>query len=383
MRDKAVDLTVVGPEDPLSMGIADELAPKGYKVFGPTRAAAELESSKVFAKRIMHKHGIPTAAFRIFEDAHDAHDYVAQVAGPIVVKADGLAKGKGVIVCASAAEAHDAIRQIMELRVFGRAGDRIVIEERLRGEEASILAITDGRTILPLEAAQDHKQIRDGDEGPNTGGMGAYSPVPRITAPLRDEIERRVFVPMVHGMRREGRRYQGVLYAGIMLTGSGPQVLEFNVRWGDPEAQPILMRMKSDIVPALLAASEVPEDGGIGGTLKEMHFEWDERPAVCVVMASAGYPGDYEKGKPISWPGRRREAEGRDGVPRRDGDERRARRHQRRARPRRHRPGPEHRRSARARLRSRRPNPLRRRTVPQRHRKPGDTVNAGLAISDC
>jgi len=300
VRDKAVDLTVVGPEDPLSMGIADELAPKGYKVFGPTRAAAELESSKVFAKRIMHKHGIPTAAFRIFEDAHDAHDYVARVAGPLVVKADGLAKGKGVLVCASADEAHDAIRQIMELRVFGRAGDRIVIEERLRGEEASILAITDGRTILPLEAAQDHKQIRDGDEGPNTGGMGAYSPVPRITAPLRDEIERRVFVPMVHGMRREGRRYQGVLYAGIMLTGSGPQVLEFNVRWGDPEAQPILMRMKSDIVPALLAASEVPEDGGIGGTLKEMHFEWDERPAVCVVMASAGYPGDYEKGKPIT-----------------------------------------------------------------------------------
>jgi len=293
VREKGVDLTVVGPEDPLSMGIADELAPKGFKVFGPTRGAVELESSKVFSKRIMQKHGIPTAAFHVFQDAHDAHDYVAKVAAPLVVKADGLAKGKGVIVCGSADEAHEAIRDIMERRVFGKAGDQVVIEECLRGQEASILAISDGRTIVLLEPAQDHKRIGDGDVGPNTGGMGAYSPVPVITPALRDEVERRVFIPTIHGMRREGRRYQGILYAGIMLTGAGPQVLEFNVRWGDPEAQPILMRMKSDLVPALMAAA--------GGTLKESpQIEWDPRPAVCVVMASGGYPGDYEKGKPIS-----------------------------------------------------------------------------------
>ena len=293
VREKGVDLTVVGPEDPLSMGIADELTPKGFKVFGPTQAAAELESSKVFSKRMMQKHGIPTAAFRVFQDAHDAHDYIAKVAAPIVVKADGLAKGKGVIVCGSAEEAHEAVRDIMERKIFGKAGDQVIIEECLRGQEASILAISDGRTIVLLEPAQDHKRIGDGDVGPNTGGMGAYSPVPVVTPALRDEVERRVFIPTIHGMRREGRRYQGILYAGIMLTGSGPQVLEFNVRWGDPEAQPILMRMKSDLVPLLMAAAD--------GTLKEsQEIEWDPRPAVCVVMASGGYPGDYRKGKPIS-----------------------------------------------------------------------------------
>jgi phosphoribosylamine---glycine ligase len=293
VREKSVDLTVVGPEDPLSLGIADELTPKGFKVFGPMRAAAELESSKVFSKHIMQKHGIPTATFRVFQDAHDAHDYVAKVAAPLVVKADGLAKGKGVIVCGTSDEAHEAIRDIMERKIFGKAGDQIIIEECLRGQEASILAISDGRTIVLLEPAQDHKRIGDGDVGPNTGGMGAYSPVPVVTPALRDEVERRVFIPTIHGMRREGRRYQGILYAGIMLTGSGPQVLEFNVRWGDPEAQPILMRMKSDLVPVLMAAAE--------GTLKEsQRIEWDPRPAICVVMASGGYPGDYEKGKPIS-----------------------------------------------------------------------------------
>jgi phosphoribosylamine--glycine ligase len=293
VRAKGVDLTVVGPEDPLSMGIADELTPKGFKVFGPTRAAAELESSKVFSKRIMQKHGIPTAAFHVFQDAHDAHNYVEKGTAPLVVKADGLAKGKGVVVCGSVGEAHEAIRDIMERKIFGRAGDQVVIEECLRGQEASILAISDGRAILMLEPAQDHKRVGDGDAGPNTGGMGAYSPVPAVTPALRDEVERRIFIPAIHGMRREGRRYQGILYAGIMLTGSGPQVLEFNVRWGDPEAQPILLRMKSDLVPLLLAAAD--------GTLKEsQQIEWDPRPAVCVVMASGGYPGDYEKGKPVS-----------------------------------------------------------------------------------
>ncbi len=291
VRDKSIDLTVVGPEGALALGLADELAKKGRRVFGPCQAAAELESSKVFAKRLMYKHAIPTGTFRVFEDAHDAHAYLDDAGAPIVVKGDGLAKGKGVIVCRSVEEAHDAVRRIMEEKVFGRAGDRVLIEECLTGEEASVLAVTDGRTIVPLEPAQDHKPIYDGDRGPNTGGMGAYSPVPSITSGLCEEVERKIFVPAVHAMRREGRRYQGILYAGLMITPSGPQVLEFNVRWGDPEAQPILMRMKSDVLKMMLAAAE--------GKLKEERVEWDERAAVCVVMASGGYPGSYEKGKPI------------------------------------------------------------------------------------
>lgn len=291
VREKSIDLTVVGPEAPLVMGLADELRRKGFKVFGPTQAGAELEGSKVFAKRLMHKHAIPTAAFRVFEDSHDAHNHLDTVEAPLVVKADGLAAGKGVIVCATLEEAHEAVRRIMEDRAFGKAGDRTIIEECLRGEEVSILAVTDGRTIVPMEPAQDHKAIYDGDKGPNTGGMGAYSPVPRITSALREEVERKVFVPTVHGMLTEGRKYRGVLYAGLMITGSGPQVLEFNVRWGDPETQPLLMRMKSDVVPVLLATAD--------GTLDQVQVEWDERAALCVVMASGGYPGSYEKGKPI------------------------------------------------------------------------------------
>jgi len=292
VRDKGIDLTVVGPEDPLTMGITDELTNKGFKVFGPSRAGAELEGSKVFAKQLMHKHAIPTADFRVFEDAHDAHDYLDNIGAPIVVKADGLAKGKGVIICKTLHEAHDAIRQIMEEKVFGRAGERVIIEECLSGEEASILAITDGRTIMALEPAQDHKPILDGDRGPNTGGMGAYSPVPTVTPALRAEVEKKVFVPMVHALRMEGRKFRGVLYAGLMLSSAGPHVLEFNVRWGDPEAQPLVMRMKSDLVPVLLAAAE--------GKLHQAQLEWDTRAAVCVVMASGGYPGAYEKGKPIA-----------------------------------------------------------------------------------
>jgi len=291
VREKSVDLTVVGPEGPLALGLADELERQGCRVFGPRREAAELESSKVFAKRLMHKHAIPTGAFRIFEHAHDAHAYLDTVGAPIVVKADGLAKGKGVMVCRTPEEAHQAVQRIMEERIFGRAGDRVVIEECLSGEEASILAVTDGRTILMLEPAQDHKPVFDGDRGPNTGGMGAYSPVPCITPALREEVERKIFVPAVHGMRREGRRYQGVLYAGLMITSSGPQVLEFNVRWGDPEAQPLLMRMRSDVLKVMLDAAEGRLDGEV--------VEWDPRAAVCVVMASAGYPGPYQKGKPI------------------------------------------------------------------------------------
>lgn len=290
-REKAIDLVVVGPEDPLAMGITDELTSKGIRVFGPSAAAAELEGSKVFSKMLMHKHGVPTAGFRMFEDAHDAHEYLENAAAPLVVKADGLAKGKGVIVCNTLEEAHEAVREIMEVRAFGKAGDRIIIEECLRGEEASVLAIADGRVIIPLDAAQDHKRIFDGDQGPNTGGMGAYSPVPSVTPKLKAEIESKVLIPTIHGMRREGRRYQGVLYAGIMMTPTGPQVLEYNVRWGDPEAQPLVMRIKSDLVPVLMGVAE--------GNLKDATIEWDERAAICVVMASGGYPGPYEKGKVI------------------------------------------------------------------------------------
>ena len=290
-RDKRIDLIVVGPETPLCIGMGDDLRAQGFRVFGPSKAAAELEGSKVFAKKLMHKHAIPTAAFKVFEDAHDAHAHLAQTSAPVVVKADGLAKGKGVIVCATIEEAHDAVTQIMEERVFGKAGARVIIEECLRGEEVSVLAITDGRTIIPLDPAQDHKPIFDGDKGPNTGGMGAYSPVPRVTPETQAEIERDVIVPTVHAMRTNGRKYQGILYAGLMLTDAGLTVLEFNIRWGDPEAQPLLMRIKSDIVPVFMAVAE--------GKLDDNTLEWDERAAVCVVMASAGYPGAYEKGRPI------------------------------------------------------------------------------------
>ena len=291
VREKSIDLTVVGPEDPLTMGIADELQGKGFKVFGPTAACAELEGSKVFSKELMHKHAIPTGAFRVFEDAHDAHKYVDSVGTPIVVKADGLAKGKGVIVCRTVEEAHDAVKQIGEDRIFGKAGDRIIVEECLVGEELSFLAVTDGKTIIPMEPAQDHKAAYEGDTGPNTGGMGAYSPVPGVTAELKQQVEEKIIIPTVHGLRMNGRRYRGVLYAGLMLTSNGPQVLEYNVRWGDPEAQPLVMRIKSDLVPVLLATAE--------GTLDRVDIEWDDRSAVCVVMASGGYPGSYKKGKVI------------------------------------------------------------------------------------
>jgi phosphoribosylamine---glycine ligase len=291
-REKKIDLVVIGPEGPLCSGMSDELRDSGFKVFGPSKVAAELEGSKVFCKKVLHKHAIPTAAFKVFDDAHDAHDYIDAVGAPIVVKADGLAMGKGAIVCATLDKAHEAIKQIMEDRVFGLAGNRVVIEECLRGEEASFLAITDGRTIIPLEAAQDHKPIFDGDKGPNTGGMGAYSPIPRVSDKLRNEVVRKILVPTVHAMRTDGRKYQGLLYAGLMLTDVGPQVIEYNIRWGDPEAQPLLMRIKNDIVPVFLAVAE--------GKLENQTIEWDDRTAICVVMASGGYPGSYEKGKEIS-----------------------------------------------------------------------------------
>ena len=289
---QSVDLTVVGPETPLTQGLADAFEKGGLKVFGPSAKGAEIEGSKVFAKKLMYRNAIPTAAFRVFDEARAAHHYVDATPGRVVVKADGLAAGKGVLVTSSAEEAHAAVDLIMVERKFGAAGDRVIVEERLTGQEASMLAFTDGRTLVPMIATQDHKRALDGDGGLNTGGMGAYGPAPLITPALLREVEQRVIIPLVHALNRAERRYRGVIYAGIMVTPSGVAVLEFNCRFGDPETQPILMLMKSDIVPVLLAAAE--------GRLEETGVEWEPGAAVCVVMASGGYPGSYEKGKPIA-----------------------------------------------------------------------------------
>ena len=290
-KDKSVDLVVVGPEDPLALGLVDLLKEAGILAFGPSAEAAALEASKVFCKNLMKRHAIPSADYRVFAGLDSARSHIEQVGAPVVVKADGLAKGKGAIVCRTVQEAFDAVDRMLRYREFGDAGDRVVVEECLVGEEASILAFTDGSTIATLETSQDHKAVFDGDEGPNTGGMGAYSPAPVITPDLSRKIEREVLVPTVHAMSREGRPYSGVLYAGIMVTDQGPKVLEFNARLGDPETQPLLMRMTSDLLPVLAATAS--------GTLESATIEWDPRPAVCVVMASAGYPGSYEKGFPI------------------------------------------------------------------------------------
>lgn len=288
-----IGLTVIGPEAPLVAGLADVLRRQGRLVFGPSKTAAELEGSKVFSKQFMRQHGVPTAEFRAFDMPRDAFAYVEErPETPLVVKADGLAAGKGVFVCSSKSEALEAIREVAVKRVFGDAGKRIIVEERLEGQEASILAVVDGKTILPLDTAQDHKAAYDGDRGPNTGGMGAYSPAPLVTPELMDVIIDKILVPTVHGMAKIGRPFNGVLYAGLMLTAQGPRVLEFNTRFGDPEAQPVLMRLKTDLFELLLAAAE--------GKLDRIpSLDWDPRPAVCVVMAAEGYPGDYEKGSTI------------------------------------------------------------------------------------
>jgi len=261
------------------------------KVFGPSAKAAQLEGSKAFSKNLMQKYGIPTAAYAAFDHADAARAYL-KGKGPQVVKADGLAAGKGVFVCADEAGAVDAVRRIMNDKIFGESGSRIIIEERLEGQEVSLLAFTDGTTVLPMEVAQDHKPAFDGDTGPNTGGMGACSPAPVFTPELKQQVIDRVMLPAVNGMRAEGIPYQGVLYAGLMITADGPKVLEFNARFGDPETQPIMMRMDSDIVPVLEACAN--------GTLDTCSLEWKPGAAVCVVMASEGYPGSYDKGRPIS-----------------------------------------------------------------------------------
>lgn len=290
--EKKIDLTVVGPEIPLVAGIVDTFEKDGLKIFGPKQEGAIIEGSKVFSKQFMIKYEIPTAKAGIFDKEADALHYIEEMGAPIVVKADGLAAGKGVIVCKTKDEAKAAVKQIMTDKEFGSAGDKVVIEECLVGEEASIIALTDGKSIVPLASSQDHKRVFDHDEGPNTGGMGAYSPAPIVTDLLMEQIDLNVLRPFVAGMKQEGIDFKGVVYAGIMVTKDGPKVLEFNCRFGDPETQPIMMRMKSDLVPIFEAV--------VAGKLNNKLIEWDERAAVCVVMASGGYPGKYDKGIPIT-----------------------------------------------------------------------------------
>lgn len=291
-KDNKIDLTIVGPEQPLVLGIVDCFQEKGMRIFGPSKKAAELEGSKSFAKEIMKKYGIPTAAFHSFADPKKAMDELENRKYPLVIKADGLAAGKGVIICQEKKEALEAIKQIMEEKAYGSAGNSIVIEGFLKGEEVSYLAFVDGENILPLASSQDHKAIFDGDKGPNTGGMGAYSPAPIMDQKLMDRVTEEIAKPVVNGMKLEGRPYKGILYAGLMIDEGNPKVLEFNCRLGDPETQPVLFRMKSDIIPVFQAA--------IDGKLGTQNIEWLDKPAVCVVMASKGYPGSYEKGLPIA-----------------------------------------------------------------------------------
>ncbi|MEK7679857.1 MAG: phosphoribosylamine--glycine ligase [Deltaproteobacteria bacterium] len=286
-----IDLTVAGPELPLTLGIADEFEKAGLKLFGPSKKAAQIEGSKAFSKDLMARYGIPTAEYRRFSGYAEAIKYIKAGHPPYVVKADGLAAGKGVIICGTMDEASDAVGLIMEKKAFGSAGDTIVIEEFLEGEEASFLAVTDGSTVIPLAPAQDHKAIGDGDKGPNTGGMGAYSPAPVLTPALEKEIMDTIMVPAVKAMEAEGIPYKGVLYAGLMIKDNRPKALEFNCRLGDPETQPILMRLEGDLAGLLVSAVE--------GRLEGVKLKWSERASVCVVMASKGYPGDYEKGKVI------------------------------------------------------------------------------------
>jgi phosphoribosylamine---glycine ligase len=290
--DKKIDLTIVGPETPLVMGIVDLFEENGLKAFGPNEDGAQMEGSKVFTKNLFKKYNIPTADFGEFDNSRDAIEYIRKNRTyPLVVKADGLAAGKGVIIAHNELEAIAGTADIMDRKIFGGAGDRVVIEEFLDGDEASILAFTDGETILPLPASQDHKRIFDGDKGPNTGGMGAYAPTPLITKSILDEIMRTVLYPTVHALKSEGIIYKGILYAGIMMTKNGPRVLEYNVRFGDPETQAVLPLLKTDLIELCLAVIE--------GRLKDVKMEVENKTAINVVLASKGYPESYEKGKEI------------------------------------------------------------------------------------
>ncbi len=290
-EDKNIDLTVVGPEAPLVGGITDIFEEKGLKIFGPNKNLAQLEGSKIFAKQLLRKFNIPTADFEVFDNANKAKDYIRKKGAPLVIKADGLAAGKGVIVCNTAEQAIEGVEDIMENKKFGSAGEKIIIEDCLKGQEASIIAVCDGKNILPFLASQDHKQIFDDDKGPNTGGMGAYSPAPLVNEDLFQKIMNRIFYPLIQGLRQEDKEYKGVLYAGLMINDNNPYVLEFNVRFGDPETQAILPKLKNDFIDVMIK--------GIGGRLDKVDLDWDERKCVCVVLASGGYPQKYEKGKEI------------------------------------------------------------------------------------
>jgi phosphoribosylamine--glycine ligase len=292
VKENRIDLVVIGPEDPLAGGLTDLLTAANVKVFGPSKDGARIEADKWFAKELMRHQSIPTAEARSFTSADAATEYVTHRDGPCVIKAAGLAKGKGVTVCYRTADALDAIDQVMRKKAHGGAGDRVVIEEMLQGPEVSILALVDKRSIYVLETSQDHKPVDDGDTGPMTGGMGAYSPAPVVTPAVLAQIERDILVPAVDGMVRDGIEYKGVLYAGLMLTAAGPKVLEFNCRFGDPETQPLMMRLKSDAFEVLMAVAE--------GRLDQITLDWDPRPALCVVATSRGYPGKYPSGVPIS-----------------------------------------------------------------------------------
>lgn len=286
-----IDLTIVGPEDPLSKGIVDVFEKEDRRIVGPTRAAAQLEASKVFAKDFMRRHRIPTADYKVFTSYLHAEDYVRMMGAPIVIKADGLAAGKGVIVASTVDEAIEALRFIMKDRAFGEAGDHVVVEQCLEGEEASFMAFTDGETIVPMVSSQDHKRIFDGDRGPNTGGMGAYSPAPIITPEFEKMIVDTIMRPVIDGLKSEGMKYKGILYAGLMIKDGKPSVLEFNCRLGDPETQPVLSRLSTDLLDICLALTD--------GKLSEIDVQWKPDPSVCVVLASKGYPGNYEKGEVI------------------------------------------------------------------------------------
>ena len=291
-ESQKIDLTVVGPEEPLVMGAVDEFKKRGLIIYGPDRQSAKLEGSKAYAKSVMKRFGIPTARYEEFTDFEDALGYLRVQGAPIVIKADGLAAGKGVTVAETQEEAEAALDFALRQGIFGEAGQKVVIEEFLEGEEVSVLAFCDGQTILLMDSAQDHKAAYDGDKGPNTGGMGAYSPAPIFTETMQQKVRDRIMLPMIRAMQLEGRPYKGILYAGLMLTKTGPQILEFNARFGDPETQPILARMDSDIVPIFEAC--------IDGTLDQCQLKWKNESSVCVVMAANGYPNSYDKGKPIS-----------------------------------------------------------------------------------
>ena len=290
--ERQIDLTVVGPELPLTMGIVDKFGAAGLRAFGPTAAAAQLEGSKAFTKELLRHERVPTAFFGAFTDPDDAVRYVREVGAPIVVKADGLASGKGVFICATVEEAVEAVDELMRTRVFGDAGGKVVVEEFLEGEEVSFMALTDGTTVLPLATSQDHKRALDGDRGPNTGGMGAYSPAPLVGPELEARILTEIIEPVVRGLARQGIKYTGILYAGLMVKDGKAKVLEFNVRLGDPEAQVLLARLRSDLAELV----ERTCTGRLAGT----KIAWDPRAAACVVLAAEGYPGGVERGRPIS-----------------------------------------------------------------------------------